>query len=358
MQHPAHELIERYLSEVARRLPDAEREDVLQELRSLLLDGLDDRAGGAPPDEETVVELLRGMGPPEQMAARYQLASRSLIGPHLYPVFLTVARFTLIGLTVTMALIPALSLVGTAMAGASLWSAGWAAQWAWLFVQAIAFSLSTLVLVFAFAERVMARPDQPVKPTSPRLFDPRSLPATPARQDPDRIAPGWMVARVYLITALFVLLNYFPRWFGPFFASSVEKDGETMFTAGAVPISVLGIHVPVAVFDVWWLVAMALSLAVLRQGRWMAATRRADIALRALGATVLAITIACSVGGYDAVWVHARYPELDSATPVLRVILLLILLWMFVWTTIGTATRLYREVRRAPARFQPMERHC
>ncbi|MBZ5617175.1 MAG: hypothetical protein LAQ69_00380 [Acidobacteriia bacterium] len=359
MQRPAHEMIERYLYEVARRLPVTEREDVTQELRSLLLDGLEDREPGAPPDEErAVVELLRQMGSPQQIAARYQPGGRSLIGPHLYPVFLTVARYTLIGLTAVMVILPGLSLMGTTITGSSLGSAGWVAEWARLFVESAVFSLGMLVLVFALAERVMARQAAPIQAKAPRPFDPRTLPAIPAHKEADRISPGRMVAYVYAITALFVMLNFFPRWFGPFFFSWSAGGGDTMMTAGAIPLSALGVHVPVAIYDVWWVLAMALNLAVLRSGRWTVATRWAEIALRLLTAVVLGMTIgASSFGGYDAAWVRAKYPEVESAVPVLNWILLLTVAWMLVATVIGTVRRLYREARRAPSTSPAMELH-
>ena len=61
-------LIDRYVAEVARRLPRNKRADIARELRSSLLDEL-------PADtasEEDEVALLRRFGRPEKVAASYQ----------------------------------------------------------------------------------------------------------------------------------------------------------------------------------------------------------------------------------------------------------------------------------------------
>jgi hypothetical protein len=359
MQRPAHEMIERYLYQVAKRLPQDLRDDVTQELRSLILDSLEDRSGDASYDDDAVVEVLRQMGPPEQMAARYQAAGPSLIGPHLYPAFLRVAKYTVMGLFAALGTLVAVSMAGTSMAGTSIWNAGWAAEWAWLLSASLGLSLGILVLVFAIAERALARKARPATSGGLPAFDPRGLPTAPAQEDPDRMSPGMLVTRIYVVAAFFTMLNFFPRWFGPFFASRIERNGEILYTAGAVPLPVLGIHVPLAIFDTWCLLAMVLTVAVLRQGRWTSVTRWSDIALRGLAAVVLAITLGAGIyGSADLAWIQSKYPEFQNAAPPLRVLLLQTVLWTLVATVIGTAVRTYREVRRGSTDFHAVERHC
>lgn len=62
------ELIERYVHEVGRRLPKKQRADVEAELRSLLMDALEARAGAAPaagaPSEADQAAVLVEFGPP------------------------------------------------------------------------------------------------------------------------------------------------------------------------------------------------------------------------------------------------------------------------------------------------------
>ncbi|MFC4588797.1 hypothetical protein [Sphaerisporangium corydalis] len=70
----ADDLVESYVSDVARLLPRKQRDDVALELRTLLRDELEAKAAtaGRPADEEMARELLTGFGPPREAAARYR----------------------------------------------------------------------------------------------------------------------------------------------------------------------------------------------------------------------------------------------------------------------------------------------
>ena len=69
----ATEVIDSYVTDVARRLPLRRRDDVAYELRGLLADELAERAlsAGREPDEAMAMEMLRGYGTPAETAVRY-----------------------------------------------------------------------------------------------------------------------------------------------------------------------------------------------------------------------------------------------------------------------------------------------
>ncbi|MDQ1154267.1 hypothetical protein [Brevundimonas sp. SORGH_AS_0993] len=104
------DLVERYLNAVAAQLPKETRDDIVAELRDEIMgriEALEARLGRAATDDEVEV-LLREVGHPLTVAARYRSGPQALIGPELYPwwmfgvkVGLTVmACVTLIGLAV------------------------------------------------------------------------------------------------------------------------------------------------------------------------------------------------------------------------------------------------------------------
>ena len=81
------DLIERYLKAVGAQLPAAGREDILAELRDLLMSRVEAREAelGRPLTEAEVEAVLREVGHPPTVAARYGAGPQHVVGPELYP---------------------------------------------------------------------------------------------------------------------------------------------------------------------------------------------------------------------------------------------------------------------------------
>jgi len=82
------DIIESYLSEVGRFLPESRRDELITELRDDLLGELEalvEERGGQLTDADQR-SVIGGFGHPFKVAARYQ-PTKYLIGPGLYPVF-------------------------------------------------------------------------------------------------------------------------------------------------------------------------------------------------------------------------------------------------------------------------------
>jgi len=81
------DLIERYLKAVGAQLPAAGREDILAELRDLLMSRVEEREAelGRPLTEAEVEAVLREVGHPLTVAARYGAGPQHVVGPELYP---------------------------------------------------------------------------------------------------------------------------------------------------------------------------------------------------------------------------------------------------------------------------------
>lgn len=84
-QHGA--LLARYLKVVAAHLPASQRDDVIAELRDEIESRLEARAAelGRPLQETEVEAVLREVGHPLSVAARYRPGPRHVVGPELYP---------------------------------------------------------------------------------------------------------------------------------------------------------------------------------------------------------------------------------------------------------------------------------
>ncbi|MCM3785695.1 hypothetical protein M3231_22255 [Neobacillus mesonae] len=97
------ELIERYVYAVTQRLPEKQRADISKELRGLIEDMLEERAQSDGPTEQEVENVLKELGPPNVMAARYS-GERYLIGPVLYSNYLMVMKVVLASLVISFSI--------------------------------------------------------------------------------------------------------------------------------------------------------------------------------------------------------------------------------------------------------------
>jgi HAAS domain-containing protein len=77
-------LIDRYIAEVGRHLPEKDRSDIEAEIRSMVEDMLDERSErrhqtGNPVDDKVITKILEQLGDPRLLAARYAPPKRYLI---------------------------------------------------------------------------------------------------------------------------------------------------------------------------------------------------------------------------------------------------------------------------------------
>lgn len=94
------EMIERYVYAVTKRLPEAQRKDVVDELRGLIDDMLDERVQDRGVKEEDVEEVLLELGHPRNLARKYRGGKKYLIGPELYDLYMLVLKIGLISVVI------------------------------------------------------------------------------------------------------------------------------------------------------------------------------------------------------------------------------------------------------------------
>ena len=99
-----HNLIQRYVAEVVKRLPEKERKEIQRELESSILDML-----GSEYTDEQVKETLNKLGAPSKLADQYRTHSRYLISPANFDLYLFVLKLVAIvvaSVTTILKLIP------------------------------------------------------------------------------------------------------------------------------------------------------------------------------------------------------------------------------------------------------------
>lgn len=143
-------LIEIYIQEVIRRLPEKNREDIALELRSTIEDMLSDDYR-----EEDVKEVLEKLGSPIVLANGYQDRPMHLIGPRYFDLYVTLLKM-IIPIAAVIALISTVAQTVLGYGGEALIN---------VIIDVISFGISVLIevaiqvffwltLVFAILERV------------------------------------------------------------------------------------------------------------------------------------------------------------------------------------------------------------
>jgi hypothetical protein len=254
MENSNMDLLERYIVEVGRHLPRKGREDVLNELRSTLHDMLDDRVIEGKPTESDVEALLREYGSPRQVANSYG-SEQYVIGPDLYPFFVVVAKFGLMGLCIALMVSFTVGLIGSTIGlldlGLSVLD---------LIGQLITTSLSFLgsvLIVMMILQRWGIKPDIGEKEQE---WNPRSLPAV---DDPFRVSWAESIFTIIFTGIWIVLLNYFRAQGGIVISVTIPWEPTII----AVPPVYFVLLIVIALLELVPLVI------VMRQGRRTVATR-------------------------------------------------------------------------------------
>lgn len=256
-------LIERYLHEVGRYLPPRNRADILAEIKSFLLDKLDERVEGEP-QEADVIALLKEVGSPQKLASSYPGGQQYLIGPDLYPFFSMVAWIVLAAVT-----------------GAQLIAFGVAAWtgeetlnlWESLasLVSSLPAALGTVVIVFIVLQRIGVQPKLNDEP-----WDPRSLPEI---EGMEKIKKGEQIFGIVGGSILLAIVAVIP-----------EKIGIYMFPGGQFYPDPVILQYSGWIF-VSLLAALSLNIYLLWQGRWSTSSRMAQVVVNLISIAVLAALV-------------------------------------------------------------------
>ncbi len=256
-------LIDRYVHEVGRYLPRKNRTDIQAELRSSLIDALQDRVGREP-IEADVVELLKEFGPPKAVAASYYPEGQYLIGPALYPLFRLVA-----GIALTAVLGAQLLALGIAHFIAQEPIASLEALGS--LMNSIPSALGMVVIVFAILQWFEVRPE-----SEGEAWDPTGLPEI---DQAESVKKGERVFAIAMGIVILVVLVFFPEIIGFVSGPGGQFVSNPVITRyiGWISLSLLaGIGL-----DIW----------LLWRGRWETKIRIGKIASNLLGIAVLFLLI-------------------------------------------------------------------
>lgn len=260
------ELIDAYVSEVGRRLPEKNRADIEREIRSMIEDTLEDEsaAQGRPVDEEMLVAVLTRIGSPEKLADSYA-PPKYLVGPALYPTYLLVMKVVLgivLAVGVIVALISTAAGVGLGHKTILQGLAGLAAGVGGLFNAGLQV-IGTVTIIFALIQR--SAPDlKPAEAQAP--FDPRRLKTVPAASPAAQpFKPAGLVVEIALAAFALMIFNFYPQAVGFY---SFEDGGWRLI---AFLSKEFFAYVPF--LSILWALDLVLKSSVLGMGGWTLLTK-------------------------------------------------------------------------------------
>ena len=266
-------LIDRYIQEVGRHLPRKNRADIKAELRSSVVDTLEDRFGPEP--SETEVEgFLIEFGQPREVAASYFPEGQYLIGPSLYPLFRMIAWIVVSAVLGAQVLAWGIAMLVAGESFSALEIFG-------SLLNSIPVSLGWLVITFIILQRFDVKPELDDEP-----WDPQSLPQINENED---IKRGELIFGLVFGILILVLVTFFPQWIG-----FVTTPGGK-FYPNPVLIQYLG-WIKVSLLS-----GIVLEIYLLWKGNWSLIPRIVKIAVNLLSIGVLALL----VQGHNA-WLAAR----------------------------------------------------
>ena len=307
------ELINRYVHEVGEHLPERIREDVETELRSLLMDAVEERARAAsrPVDDEMTTRVLREFGRPQEVARRYAPDAEYLIGPRLFPAYKRVMTLVVIVFSSLFLASVVLGILKTVQNPESGFTPAPLFGGTWDLLKSLLFNFALLTIAFGVAERVRMRQELAGKD-----WDPSKLLAIAT---PERISLVGGVIQIYLIVIVAALFNFYPQWVG--------------FLVVYQGIAVHGILLPefaryLPALNVLFAAAIAYNIWTLRVGRRSSTTRWAELVLGLFGTGLLAVII-------------TGPPVFHYDKPIKQLLTLWLLLTLFV-----AVRRLYRILTR------------
>ena len=172
------ELIEVYVQEVTRRLPEKMRDDIALELRSTIEDMLPDTYS-----EEHVKQALEKLGNPASLAAQYRDRPMHLIGPKFYDAYIAILKLTLAIVSIVVLSLFILQKIAF-LSSVEIWSlltvSSLIGEAIWLVLEAAIQNFFWVTIVFIILERTI----------SPNVHVPLTLAGTPWKPDDLKSIPN------------------------------------------------------------------------------------------------------------------------------------------------------------------------
>lgn len=290
------EMIERYIYDVVRRLSAEQREDISKELRGLIDDMLEERECNGKTEQENAEDVLKELGAPFSLAAKYRGDKKYLIGPEYFDQYWFVLKIVLICVTVGMVIaaivqgaawvIETPGMTQAMIVGGTASGVGTAIA---NIIMGLIQGFAWVTIIFVIIERCAVKIN--IKEVVSDAWKPQDLKEKPIPQERSVIKKGDCIAGIVFTVAVIILFNFVPYVMGFWIAGT---DG----VIHSIPIFNLEtLKTMLPLFNICFalgIVREALRVAIGRHTPWL------GIATVVLN--VIALVIACTIFFNPAIW--------------------------------------------------------
>ncbi len=203
-------LVDRYVYAVGKLLPKRNREDIEQEITSLIWDRVDEMVHGGLTEEEAIEETLSELGRPEKMAGEYNQGINYLIGPSLFHIYKMVIGITVFAIILGLTVARVINTIFLAPEEVKLLSILF--SYVGQIFQASVTSIGVITLIFYGIQRSMG---DELEVEAESTWHPEKLPDVPLA--PARISYPEIIANIVFTAVALALFNFYLGRVGVFF---------------------------------------------------------------------------------------------------------------------------------------------
>lgn len=260
--------IDRYLYAVGQKLPKAQREDITKELRSLILDALDEKTASdrlakgeayeEEEKEEDVLSILESFGPPAEVAAKYKSSGRYLIGPELYDLYRLLLTIVLGAVALGICIATLVSILSTQGHFIELLY-----KLPMQMISAAISAVGSVTIVFAIIQYFAKEED--IKDMNPNSkWSPKDLEPVPVSYEV--IKASEVYAAICFTILGIIIFNRFPHIIAIYYNQGAQTISVPIFS-----IDTLRLYMPY--LNIFWIGNVLLNAYKLRIGKWTNALR-------------------------------------------------------------------------------------
>ncbi|MHB8130582.1 MAG: hypothetical protein ACYDEX_16450 [Mobilitalea sp.] len=142
------DIMNRYIYQVTKSLSVQTRNDINEELKTLIYDMIEDRTRDNQPTKEDIQSVLKELGNPSDLAEKYRDKSRFLISPEIFPTYILIMKIVLAATLLGMTIVTILDLLTSSN---PIWYE-YFGSWFFNLIAAFFTSFSWVTIIFAIFE--------------------------------------------------------------------------------------------------------------------------------------------------------------------------------------------------------------